>query len=41
MSCLFAQDESSQHDNIHTITKTISNHGINFFTKIIIHISII
>jgi hypothetical protein len=39
MSCLLAQDESSQHDNIHTTTKTISNEGIKsfLFTKILFH----
>ncbi|CAF3214057.1 unnamed protein product [Rotaria sp. Silwood2] len=28
MSCLFAQDESSEHDNIHIMTKTISNEAL-------------
>ncbi|CAF5062069.1 unnamed protein product, partial [Rotaria magnacalcarata] len=29
MSCLFAQDESTEHENIQTTTtKTISNEGI-------------
>jgi len=39
MSSLLAQDESSQHDNIHITTKTISNEGIKsylcFFFQII------
>jgi hypothetical protein len=32
MSCLFAQDESSQHDHIHTTTKKIvSKDGMKSF----------
>jgi hypothetical protein len=34
MSCLFAQDESSQHDIIHTTTKTIPNEGRKLFRLI-------
>jgi hypothetical protein len=31
MSCLFAQEEASQQDNIPTITKILSNERIKFF----------
>jgi hypothetical protein len=31
MSCLFAQDESSQHDIIFITTKTIQNEGMKLF----------
>jgi len=31
MNNLLAQDESSQHDNIHITTKTISNEGIKSY----------
>jgi len=31
MNSLLAQDESSQHDNIHITTKTISNEGIKSY----------
>jgi hypothetical protein len=31
MSCLFAQDESSQHDNIQITTKTVPNECIKSY----------